>query len=306
MKDTTSMMANDMPPPPFKLERELTLMPNEFRERLSASTRSRKSSAARSAVRRSRHERHSAAPRVSKPPTVYGSSRHTYINDYNNIVQRSKDNMYNNNNSHDNVYNQSLQYEDTELQNSGKYYDANHKVMSFGEQETLFNTMERAYSIKTPPTNMNIHDLTEPPLDDWNSNEVIKEKKYAVLPSIGKQTPSPTKSDVILHNPVDSLSSHYSYSNQLDYGRSRMEQEADFFADFRVNTSVVQATPRQNPLPPIDSKKNPQNGEFSTEEKAHLKHSAGKVAQNHHDFLGLESMNARQMSGRHRKKSFKY
>ena len=234
MKDTTTAMANDMPPP-FKLERELTLMPNEFRERLSASTRSRKSSAARSAVKRTRNERHSATG-VSKPASGNSNSRYTYKNDYDFILR------------HNNDYNKGFQDESTELVSSSCYIDASHHHMtSIGEHENLFNQMERAYSIKTPPTNMHIHDLMEP-LDDWPGVETIKEKKYAVLPSINKQTPSPTKSDVTL-SAISQSPSHCSYSNQFDYGRDRMEQEADFFADYRINSSVIHATPRQNPLP---------------------------------------------------------
>ena len=302
MKDTTSAMADNMPPPPFKLERELTLMPSEFRERLSASTRSRKSSAARSAARRSRNDRHSASTRVSRPSMDHVNSRYMYGHDYDN------DNI---------MYNHGFTNNNTELDSSSRFYDANRQMVSIGEQENIYKEMEHAYSIKTPATNMNysiktpptsmsVRDLMEP-LEDWNAKGTIKEKKYAVLPSIGKRTPSPTKTDTTLHNSNDSKLSNYSYSNQLDYGRDKMEQEADFFADFRINTSQVQATPRQNPLPPIESIKSSQNGEFPNEDNTYLQQlNAMKQTYNNNEFLGIDSMNARQMSGKQKKKSFKY
>lgn len=295
MKDSTTIMENNMPPPPFKLERELTLMPSEFRERLSASTRSRKSSAARSAARRSRNERHSAT-HISKPNFENSNARYSYQNDNDFVHQHNNDN----------IYKQEFYDENQELNSSSRYYDASHQMTSIGEQENLFEQMERAYSIKTPPINMHMRDLIEP-LEDWNNVESIKEKKYPVLPSIGKQPSSPAKSDVTLNNSLSSHLSHNSYSNQLDYGRDKMEQEADFFADYRINTSLVQATPRQNPLPPIESRKSSINGDYSKYDSLHARQvSAGRPAHNNHDFLGLDSMNARQMSGRHKKKSFKF
>ena len=287
MKDIASAMANDMPPPPFKLERELTLMPNEFRERLSASTRSRKSSAARSAANRARMGRHSAS-RVTKPLSGQSNSRYTYNNDYDFSLR------------HNNDYNEVFHGNTNELISSSSYIDASNHMTSIGEHEHILQEMERAYSIKTPPTNMLIHDLMEP-LEDWPGGDTIKEKKYTVLPSINKPTPSPTKSDVTLSSLT---STQYSVGNQLDYGRDRMEQEADFFADYRINSSVIHATPRQNPLPPI-----PIESKKSQTECPHTRQvSAGKSSYNNYNSLGLpvDSLNARQMSGRHKKKNFKY
>lgn len=313
MKDTTSTMADNMPPPPFKLERESTLMPSEFRERLSASTRSRKSSAARSAAssvarsaaRRSRNDRHSASVRVSRQSMDHVNSRFSYENDYDKMLQHSNSISY---------YNQHFGDNNIELNSSSRFYDANHQMASIGEQENIYRDMQDPYSfktsprsmnysIKTPPTSMSIGDLMEP-LEDWNTKDTIKEKKYAVLPSIGK-SPSPTKTDS--HNSNNSKLSHYSYSNQLDYGRDRMEQEADFFADFRINTSEVHATPRQNPLPPIESIRMSQNGVFPKEDNTYLQQlNAMKQSYGNNNFQGIDSLNARQMSGKQKKKSFKY
>ena len=320
MKDTTSTMADNMPPPPFKLERESTLMPSEFLERLSASTRSRKSSAARSAAssaarsaaRRSRNDRHSASVRVSRQPMDHVNSRFTYENDYEKMLHHSNSVSY---------YNQHFGDDNTELNSSSRFYDANLQMASIGEQENIYRDTERTYpqdpylintsprnmnySIATPPTSMSIRDLMEP-LEDWNAKDSIKEKKYAVLPSIGK-TPSPTKPDATSHNSNNSGLSNYSYSNQLDYGRDRMEQEADFFADFRINTSEVHATPRQNPLPPIESIKMSQSGVFPKEDNSYLQQlNAMKQSYKNNNFQGIDSLNARQMSGKQKKKPFKY
>ena len=305
-------MADNMPPPPFKLEREITLMPSEFRERLSASTRSRKSSAARSAASsaarsaaRRRNDRHSASIRAHRQSMDYVNSRYIYENDYGNMPYHGHNNS---------IYNQHFGEDNAELNSSSRFYEGNLQMASIGEQENTYRgtdhqyspTRNMSYSIKTPPTSMSIRDLMEP-LEDWNAKDAIKEKKYAVLPSIGK-TPSPVKSDANLHNSNNSESANYSYSNQLDYGRDRMEQEADFFADFRINTSEVHATPRQNPLPPIESMKKAQNGGLAKEENSCLQqlNAMKQSYMNNNNFQGIDSLNARQMSGKQKKKHFKY
>lgn len=79
--------------------------------------------------------------------------------------------------------------------------------------------------------------------DDSDHTQDIKQKKYPVLPSIGR-----TFDD---QQSQDEYSDEDPTINQLDFTRERMETEADFFADYRVNTSVVKPTPRTAPLPPI-------------------------------------------------------
>ena len=79
--------------------------------------------------------------------------------------------------------------------------------------------------------------------DDSDQTQDIKQRKYPVLPSIGRAfDDQQSQGDVSDDDPT---------INQLDYTREKMETEADFFADYRVNTSVVKPTPRTAPLPPI-------------------------------------------------------
>lgn len=91
------------------------------------------------------------------------------------------------------------------------------------------------------PVNLNLRDIMEP-LDEWSRVQSgIRERKYPVLPKIGKMKKESGKKqnyDMVNYN-------------QLDYTREKMENEADFFSDYRINTSRVKETPRQNPLPPI-------------------------------------------------------
>ena len=76
-----------------------------------------------------------------------------------------------------------------------------------------------------------------------NQNKVVKfsdiaQKKYPVLPSIGKALEESKPEEDEEEDEEDPT------LNQLDYTREKMETEADFFADYRVNTSVVKPTPR--------------------------------------------------------------
>ncbi|XP_060073959.1 uncharacterized protein LOC132553707 [Ylistrum balloti] len=92
------------------------------------------------------------------------------------------------------------------------------------------------------PVNLNLRDIIEP-LEEWSRVQSgIRERKYPVLPKIGKMKKESghdkQKYDMVNYN-------------QLDYTREKMENEADFFSDYRINTSRVKETPRQNPLPPI-------------------------------------------------------
>ncbi|XP_033748064.1 uncharacterized protein LOC117333051 [Pecten maximus] len=92
------------------------------------------------------------------------------------------------------------------------------------------------------PVNLNLRDIIEP-LDEWSRVQSgIRERKYPVLPKIGKMKKESG------HDKQNFDMVNY---NQLDYTREKMENEADFFSDYRINTSRVKETPRQNPLPPI-------------------------------------------------------
>ncbi|KAH3886543.1 uncharacterized protein LOC127842806 [Dreissena polymorpha] len=103
--------------------------------------------------------------------------------------------------------------------------------------------------VKTPPENMHIKDIMSS-LEDWGgSKETIREKKYTVLPSINKTVRSDTGSSRSRYSAGQA--SNLSMNNQLDFSRDKIEEDADFFADFRVNTSNIKPTPRQDPLPPI-------------------------------------------------------
>ncbi|KAK3083921.1 hypothetical protein FSP39_005398 [Pinctada imbricata] len=100
--------------------------------------------------------------------------------------------------------------------------------------------------VPTPVSHTN--ELTVPIEDFTNTQEHIKERKYPVLPSIGQRSKTLLSSCGSEHTDINDNSSTI---NQLDFTRERMEVEADFFADYRINTSKVKVTPRQNPLPPI-------------------------------------------------------
>lgn len=99
----------------------------------------------------------------------------------------------------------------------------------------------RSRNLAAPtPINLNFQDLVQP-LEDYSQvQKNITERKYPILPSINKSFEGGPE-----------VLRRESTCNQLDYTREKMENEADFFSEYRVNTSLVKATPRQNPLPPI-------------------------------------------------------
>ena len=112
-----------------------------------------------------------------------------------------------------------------------------------------FGTPDHASSRVVPtPVNVNLNEIVVPIEDFTNTQEHIKERKYPVLPSIGQRSRTMLSSSDSESNDTNDNSSTI---NQLDFTREKMEVEADFFADYRINTSKVKVTPRQNPLPPI-------------------------------------------------------
>ncbi|KAK3589798.1 hypothetical protein CHS0354_015801 [Potamilus streckersoni] len=111
--------------------------------------------------------------------------------------------------------------------------------------DSIENLFDNQASNIITPKDLNFHDLMEPLERLASPHHVILERKYPVLPSIGQKVPTIDGSD--------SQSFRSSTLNQLDYTRDKIEQDADFFADYRLNTSIVKVTPRQNPLPPIKS-----------------------------------------------------
>lgn len=98
------------------------------------------------------------------------------------------------------------------------------------------------YMAVPTPVNLNMRDIIEP-LEEWSRVQGnIRERKYPVLPKIGKRSKESSKRKKQFE------AVNY---NQLDYTRDKMETEADFFSDYRLNTSCVKETPKHNPLPPI-------------------------------------------------------
>lgn len=121
-----------------------------------------------------------------------------------------------------------------------------HGEMMFMEEIECTN-QKGEITVKTPPRNVQIRDLfctTE----TWESGDVIREKKYTVLPSINHSGKTEDKHAI---SNTTGISYSISLSNQLDLFRDKTEQNAELFADYHVNTSKVKATPRQKPLPPI-------------------------------------------------------
>ncbi|XP_060587378.1 uncharacterized protein DDB_G0283697-like [Ruditapes philippinarum] len=261
-------------PPPFKLEREVTLMPKEFKERLSAKHKSRKSSAARS----EKKGNYSFKPTTAK---FKYSSENSYMSNHTNDselshstyteshfnktvkiptehddgMQSNNDNFLNNNNN-----------------NKGELKSTSSHIALTGEVKFMLDNAyanyesEGGFNVKTPPTNMQIKDLMIP-LDEWNNKETIQEKKYTVLPSIKHRTSNTSSEDTESATYSQRNSSGFSFNNQLDFFRDKIEEDADFFADFRVNTSKVKATPRQDPLPPIKHGTKDSNSSQTTSRK---------------------------------------
>ncbi|WAR01382.1 hypothetical protein MAR_007940 [Mya arenaria] len=343
---------------PFTLEREPTLMPNEFRERMSAKHRSRKSSAAKSSSTRNRHamikqptgtlrysteasnlssyqqnndtnsirsaKREKSMNSVSSNEKMFSArqeydkvmmirnealkkTQEEFMDNVDNLHDNGEDNLneHTENNDEENELprNRTYTLENGELQdildnmrqgdtslcehgrqsgsssrntyimdrkmswqndvhnnddNNGELASTSSHIELNGDVKFMFDSVyynqepEGGFSIKTPPQNMQMKDIMSS-LDDWGKEkDVIREKKYAVLPSIHKSSSSGTYRN---NSPtsVGGLSSTVSVNNQLDFSRDRMEDDADFFADFRVNTSNIKPTPRQDPLPPIQN-----------------------------------------------------
>lgn len=272
MRDSAETMAENVSaPPPFKLEREVTLMPNEFRERLSAKHKSRKSSAGRSAIRQSES---------SKPSTgrLRYSTENTYTSNYRQdsgvnqspLASYRQDSEVNQSPMSEAKYVKSVKifkepHEDKisshntfssdtnnnqgELKSTSCHIELTGDVKFMLDNAYANHESEGDFTVKTPPKNMQIKDIMIP-LDDWNNKDTIQEKKYTVLPSIQhKKSVSSEDSESVTFS--NRNSSGFSINNQLDFFRDKIEQDADFFADFRVNTSTVKPTPRQDPLPPI-------------------------------------------------------
>jgi hypothetical protein len=143
-----------------------------------------------------------------------------------------------------------------ELNSSSYHLNVNDDLGPINKDELMEGSfhdceMSRTYTVPTP-IDRNLTEVVDPLREFTQVN--IMEKKYYVLPSITKKssTPYSTRSE----NSVDNESLEKSLmreltKNQMDFSREKMEKEADFFADHRINTSTVKVTPRVNPLPPI-------------------------------------------------------
>ncbi|XP_062590934.1 uncharacterized protein LOC134271168 [Saccostrea cucullata] len=145
-----------------------------------------------------------------------------------------------------------------ELNSSSYHLDMDGELVPINKDELQDTCSDceasRTYTVPTPVSfiNNNANELVDP-LQEINQVN-IKEKKYPVLPSISKKscTPRSLPSETSLDNELlEKCLVRELTKNQMDFSRERMEKEADFFADHRINTSKVKATPRTNPLPPI-------------------------------------------------------
>lgn len=245
-----------MLPPSFKLERELTLMPSEFQERLSAKHRSQKS-AHSTASTRAQHRQSSSKSRKSKGSlcltTENSNLSGLYEYDYNGNPDtlhghQSFNNMSprigNNTPVSDAMDTKMEDFQSPELNSTSAHIKLNHETKFMFDNAYSNRESEGGLFVQTPPQDLHIRDLMIP-LNEWGSHETIREKKYTVLPSISKSPGSDTESYKYTE------ASETLANNQLDFTRDKIEQDADFFADFRVNTSHIKPTPRQDPLPPI-------------------------------------------------------
>lgn len=125
-------------------------------------------------------------------------------------------------------------YSELECYSSHMPIDNNNEIIG----ESPYSNEHFGAPVPTP-IQLGIKDILNYDMDDIQE---IKQKKYPVLPSIGKPFHDPKQEEVDDDDPT---------INQLDFTREHIENEADFFADYRVNTSVVKPTPRTVPLPPI-------------------------------------------------------
>ncbi|XP_045171801.1 uncharacterized protein LOC123533899 [Mercenaria mercenaria] len=259
MRDSgETITENTRAPPPFKLEREVTLMPNEFRERMSARHKSRKSSAARSEIKVS----HSSKPATGK---LRYSTENSYMSNNTQDFDASPSSRKETNHvktvkipkeQQESMLSPNDSFLNDDNNNQGELKSTSCHIALTGDIKFMLDNAyanyesEGGFTVKTPPQNMQIKDLMIP-LDEWNNKDTVQEKKYTVLPSIKHKTSNSSSDDTESVANSNRTSSGFSFNNQLDFFRDRIEQDADFFADFRVNTSKVKATPRQDPLPPI-------------------------------------------------------
>lgn len=148
-----------------------------------------------------------------------------------------------------------------ELNSSSYHLDVNDDLVHINKDELMqdsFHDCEasRTYTVPTP-IDFNLTEVVDP-LREFTQVSIM-EKKYYVLPSITKTsgTPYSTRSENSVDNePLEKSLLRELTKNQMDFSREKMEKEADFFADHRINTSTVKVTPRINPLPPIQPTNN--------------------------------------------------
>lgn len=168
---------------------------------------------------------------ASTPSTVINMNReHTMT-----VIMDTQDSNENNNtcinnNETRNVGNSQCEQEMED--DSSEFFQQNNFLL---EQYSDSDREEIGRANFSTPADLQFLDITRP-LDHLTD---LHERKYAVLPSIGG-----IKN---LHHDEENLM----HLNQLDYTRDHIEEEADFFSDYRTNTSLVKMTPKNNPLPPI-------------------------------------------------------
>lgn len=152
-----------------------------------------------------------------------------------------------------------------ELNSSTYHTDLNGEMVPLNKDELLdtsshFHPCEANLTYTVPtPVNANLNELVDP-LQELTQIH-IKEKKYPVLPSITKSSCSP-RSNTSKNSLNNELTDEFTLvrettKNQMDFSRERMEKEADFFADHRVQSKKVKITPRIHPLPPIQPTSDP-------------------------------------------------
>jgi len=267
----------------FKIERQPR--PDEFHDSLSARINSRKSSAVRSPIKKRgqanlNHSRQTTATSRTKTEMTNMNFIHFAAEkeagkvnsecleaDILNPKTNSIEEQFCEKAEEDSAVDVS---NNDELVSTSSHIELNGEMKLMLENE--YQLLEGGRSVKTPPRNMQIKDLIVP-LDDWGSKDAtIREKKFAVLPSI-HSTPTSDRAEKELNTARTSISSTVSINNQLDFFRDKIEQEADFFADFRVNTSNVKVTPRQDILPPIKHGTN-EKGRPSSPKSQRSRHSS--------------------------------
>lgn len=241
MRDNSDVMAeHSLALSEFRLEREATLMPGQYNERLHSSHKGWRGSKPKSDNRKTRKGNvNSVTVRYNNDNNSSKFDRESPKNQFIQNAQTAKQYDYRMKTPTSFYSDQNLVYRSS--------HNKLHEDMKFIIENAYANKeSEDGFTVKTPPQNMQIRDLVNT-LDEWDSKEAIREKKYTVLPSI-----NPTgKTDNGVISCSIGASSSFSVNNQLDFFRDKIEQDADFFVDYRVNTSKVKPTPRQQPLPPI-------------------------------------------------------